>query len=104
MPDSYKEGKKPEPADPPVVDDSGNSSDDVGGGSNPVVGTPNGQNYEFNYGWDEDDGSSWLDDEYGDYNSYTGAQKDAEPSLVKGVKVYRKDIDIGGEDKYGHRQ
>jgi RHS repeat-associated protein len=35
------------------------------------------------------------------YN-YEGAQKDAKPSLVKGVKVYRKDIDIGGEDKYGH--
>ncbi|WP_445357761.1 toxin TcdB middle/N-terminal domain-containing protein [Microbulbifer sp. ANSA002] len=29
-------------------------------------------------------------------------QKSAKLSLVEGVKVYRKDIDIGGEDKYGH--
>ena len=28
--------------------------------------------------------------------------KGEEPKLVKGVRVYRKDIDLGGEDKYGH--
>ena len=72
MPDSYKEGKKPEPADPPpVVDDSGNdssgnSSDDLGGGSSsdvgsitPIIGDPkaglfksfvSGLTWDFAYG------------------------------------------------------
>lgn len=30
------------------------------------------------------------------------AQKIAEQQQIEGIKVYRKEIDIGGEDKYGH--